>query len=56
MALMRPDPTFYPSPRTAIQAPAERIAYVATLNYGTNERPDALLWSIWIPGRRRTAR
>ena len=26
MALMRPDPTFYPSPRTAMQAPAERIA------------------------------
>jgi selenium-binding protein 1 len=42
MALMRPDPTFYPSPRTAMQASAERIAYVATLNYGRNERPDAL--------------
>jgi selenium-binding protein 1 len=42
MALMRPDQTFYPSPRMAMQAPAERVGYVALLNYGTSERPDAL--------------
>ena len=28
MSLM-PDPTFYPSPRMAMQAPPERLAYVA---------------------------
>ena len=28
---MRPDPTFYPSPRFAMQAPQERVAYVALL-------------------------
>jgi len=41
MALLRPDPTFYPSPRLALQAPPERLAYVAVLNAGTG-RPDAL--------------
>ena len=30
--LLRPDPTFYPSPRLAMQAPPERLAYVATFN------------------------
>src|SRR5438094_151497 len=30
--LLRPDPTFYPSPRLAMQAPPERLAYVATSN------------------------
>ncbi len=29
MALMRPDPTFYPSPGMAMQGPPERLAYVA---------------------------
>ncbi|APR86371.1 Hypothetical protein A7982_11720 [Minicystis rosea] len=28
----RPDPTFYPSPRLAIQAPAERLAYVTSFD------------------------
>lgn len=42
MSLLRPDPSFYPSPRMACEAPAERLGYVATLNYGRNERPDAL--------------
>ncbi len=32
MPLMRPDPTFYPSPGMAMQAPSERLAYVALLN------------------------
>ena len=41
MALFRPDPTFYPSPRLAMQAPPESLAYVALLNVG-NGRPDAL--------------
>ena len=43
MALLRPDPTFYPSPRLAMQAPPERLAYVAALNPpgGTLKRRDA---------------
>ena len=40
MALMTPDPTFYPSARLAGQAPAERLGYVAVLN--TNGNPDAM--------------
>ena len=27
-----PDPTFYPSPRSAAAAPPEELAYVVTLN------------------------
>ncbi len=40
MVLARPDPTFYPSPRLAMQAPPENLAYVATLS--TDGRPDGL--------------
>ena len=40
MALMTPDPTFYPSARLAGQAPPERLGYVAVLN--TNGQPDAM--------------
>jgi methanethiol oxidase len=36
-----PDPTFYPSPTDAMAAPAETLAYVATLDH-TRRRPDAL--------------
>jgi methanethiol oxidase len=43
MALLRPDPTFYPSPRLAMQAPAETVAYVAALNPPGNTLNDALL-------------
>ena len=39
---MFPDPTFYPSPRLAAQAPAEKLAYVATINPGRTG-PDALV-------------
>jgi len=44
MATWRPDPTFYPSPRSAIEGPREELAYVVTLNTGTNgdRAPDAL--------------
>ena len=38
---LRPDPTFHPSPRLAMQAPAERIAYTVLLSPG-GARPDAL--------------
>ena len=32
MTSWRPDPTFYPSPTLAMQAPPESLAYVALLN------------------------
>ena len=37
MALWRPYPTFYPSARLAMEAPQERLAYVAVLNPGTGQ-------------------
>jgi len=37
MSLM-PDPTFYPSPRMAMKAEPERIAYVAMLNVNGGKR------------------
>ena len=40
MAKLIPDTTFYPSPKLAMQAPPETIAYVAMLNPGGG--PDAL--------------
>ncbi|MDO8611310.1 MAG: selenium-binding family protein [Dehalococcoidia bacterium] len=42
MALLKPDPTFYPSPRMAMEAAQEKLAYVVTLNTDGNSRPDAL--------------
>lgn len=43
MVLWRPDPSFYPSPRLAMQAPPERLAYLAALNPNpTDGRPDAI--------------
>jgi selenium-binding protein 1 len=38
----KPDPTFYPSPRTAMDAPQEELAYVAMLSPDGDGRPDAL--------------
>jgi selenium-binding protein 1 len=38
---LRPDPTFYPSPRLAMEADPERIAYTALLS-PDRSRPDAL--------------
>jgi selenium-binding protein 1 len=40
-----PDPTFYPSPTMAAEAPAEQLAYVVAFSRGSDgrpERPDAL--------------
>src|SRR5204862_1997931 len=34
--------TFYPSPKMAMQAPAEKLAFVAMLNANDNGKPDAL--------------
>ncbi|WP_433414925.1 selenium-binding protein SBP56-related protein [Microtetraspora malaysiensis] len=41
MSLWTPDPTFYPSPRDAVAAPREKLAYVAAFDRSA-ERPDAL--------------
>ena len=41
MSLM-PDPTFYPSPRMAMQAAPERVAYVSLLNVGKSGKRDAM--------------
>jgi selenium-binding protein 1 len=38
----KPDPTFYPSPKTAMEARQEELAYVAILNPDGDGRPDAL--------------
>ena len=40
MALLTPDPTFYPSPKMATEAPPERLGYCATLN--VNGSPDQM--------------
>jgi selenium-binding protein 1 len=42
MTRWRPDPTFYPSPRHAADAPAETLAYVTMLTPEGSARPDAL--------------
>ena len=42
MTLFRPDPTFYPSPKMAMDAPAEKLAYVAMVNGKDNGRHDAM--------------
>jgi len=42
MTFFKPDQTFYPSPRMACNAPSERLGYVATLNTGRSDRPDAI--------------
>jgi methanethiol oxidase len=41
--LWKTDPTFYPSPKLAMQAPAEKLAYVAALNANGGSQPDALV-------------
>jgi selenium-binding protein 1 len=40
--LLTPDPTFYPSARLAMQAPVERLAYVAVLNPKQDGHPDGM--------------
>ncbi|TAM72696.1 selenium-binding protein [bacterium] len=40
--LLKPDPTFYPSAKAAMEAPPEKLAYVAMLNATGDGRPDAL--------------
>jgi selenium-binding protein 1 len=42
MTTWKPDPTFYPTPRSAMQAPAETLAYVVRVNPTGDGRPDAI--------------
>ncbi|NIT51330.1 MAG: selenium-binding protein [candidate division Zixibacteria bacterium] len=42
MALFKPDQSFYPSPRMAMQAPSEKLAYVAALSPTVNGKADAM--------------
>ncbi len=42
MRSWRPDESFYPSPRMAMEAPPEGLAYVSLLNPTLEGRPDAL--------------
>ena len=42
MPTWKPDPSFYPSPRSAMQAPAETLAYVVRVNPTGDGRPDAI--------------
>src|SRR6184192_1532589 len=42
MTLLRPDPTFYPSPKMAMEAPPEKLAYLALLNPKLAGKPDAI--------------
>ncbi|HEY7483014.1 MAG TPA: selenium-binding protein SBP56-related protein [Streptosporangiaceae bacterium] len=41
MALWKPDPTFYPSPRDAVAAPPESLAYVVAFDRAARQ-PDAI--------------
>src|SRR6266850_1754285 len=41
MTQWRPDQSFYPSPRSAMEAPVEHLAYVAMID-ASRQRPDAL--------------
>jgi selenium-binding protein 1 len=42
MTVWRPDPTFYPSARSAMTAPPEELAYVIRINPNGDDRPDAI--------------
>ena len=42
MPLWTPDPAFYPSPKMAMEAPPEKVAFVAVLNVGNGNQKDAL--------------
>ncbi len=42
MPTWRPDPTLYPSPRSAMQAPPETFGYVVRVNPNDDGKPDAI--------------
>ena len=53
MATWSPDPTFYPSPKMAMDAPREELAYVAILNPDGTAGPTR--WRCWTSTRTRRA-
>jgi selenium-binding protein 1 len=55
MATWQPDPTFYPSPRMAMKAPAETLAYVAAFD-PDGRKPDAIAVVDVAPGSARYGR
>ena len=56
MALWKPDQTFYPSPRMAMQAPRERLAYVVAFDPGARTASmTRCACSTSIPSRQPTA-
>jgi methanethiol oxidase len=42
MAQWKPDPTFYPSPSLAMEAPVEQLAYITMINPVPNGHPDGI--------------
>src|SRR3989475_566095 len=42
MPLLKPDPTFYPSPKMAMESPPEKLSYLALINSKKDDRPDAI--------------
>jgi methanethiol oxidase len=42
MPSLKPDPTFYPSAKMAMEAPAEKLAYIALINPTGKGKPDAI--------------
>ncbi|RDI95386.1 selenium-binding protein [Meiothermus sp. QL-1] len=54
MALWQPDPSFYPSPRAAMKAPPEELAYVVWLN-ADRSQPDRIAVVDVNPGSSRYA-
>ena len=55
MALWKPDQTFYPSARMAMQAPREKLGYVVTFNpTPANGKHDALCVLDLDPNRKPT--
>ena len=42
MPLLKPDPTFYPSPTLATQSPPEKLAYLALISPGAHRHNDAI--------------
>jgi hypothetical protein len=42
MPTWKPDPTFFPSPRSAVQGPVETHAYVVQVNPNADGKPDSI--------------
>ena len=45
MPSLKPDPTFYPSPTLAMEAPPEELAYVAIID--PDAHPARMPWVWW---------